>query len=226
MPRIDVSNVQMMGDRSAALKLTAQALKPSLVSSYSQEKVIKDKFGDDSEIGGGACLALSMHWIRAHQSSKNAPRFGETGLMSSDQVLVVARNVQLAYQRAKGRGAGKAEQTAQSEGIKQACKIFGASIIGSLDTHEFDETFEKKVSRNQQYHIIALTGFGIGHAIACYASSGKLFGRGRHFYLFDPNIGELKVPLEDAGYLIDVIRKRYLLLKHNYTGCLVAQIKP
>lgn len=225
MPRIDVSNVQNMGDRNAALSLTAQALKPFLISAYSQGKVIKDKFGDNSEVGGGACLALSMHWIRAHQSNKNAPRFGETGLMSSDQVLVVARNVQLAYQRSKARGAGKAEQVAQSEGIKQACKLFGASMIGALEAHDFDEKFEQKITQIQRYHIIALAGFGTGHAIACYASSGKLFGRGRHFYLFDPNIGELKVPLEETSYLIDVVRKRYKLLANNFTSCFLAEIK-
>lgn len=38
-----------------------------------------------------------------------------------------------------------------------------------------------------------------GHCCASYASSGKLFGYGRHLYFFDCNFGEYKVELGDAN---------------------------
>lgn len=227
MPNPDISNIHNMGDKKKALGLTAEALKPYLVAGYSQGTAITDALGADSDVKGGVCLALSLHWMRLHQNSRNSPRFGETGLLNSEQVLVAARNIQLAYQRAKGRAGGGGESASQAAGIAFACKLFGMSMVGPLASHAMtDNALRTKLRQVHRYHVMAMAGFGIGHAIAAYMSSGKMFGFSRHVYLFDPNIGELKIPEGELAYALEALTGRYKLLGSNFPSCFLAEIKP
>ncbi|HSW06246.1 MAG TPA: YopT-type cysteine protease domain-containing protein [Aquabacterium sp.] len=216
-----------MGDKKKALALTGQALKPYCVANYSQDAAITKALGAGSDVKGGVCLALSMHWMRTHQNSRNTPRFGDVGLLNSQQVLVAARNIQLAYQGSKGRAGGQGEEASQQAGIAFACKLFGMSMVGALAKHAMsDDGLRSKLRQVHRYHVIAMTGFGIGHAIAAYMSSGKIFGLSRHVYIFDPNIGELKIPESELAYVLQALTGRYKLLGSNFTGCYLAEIKP
>ena len=226
MPRPDLSDINYFGNLQTNLDITRAALRPFVVERYRQADAIENAFGGDSDIRGGACLALSMHWIRQHQSNRNAPRLGEAGLLNSLEVMVAARNIQQAYERAKRRDGGQ-DQAANAAGIAFACKLFQMSLVGGLTHHHFDDAaFLGRLRQVHRYHIIAMAGFGIGHAICTYASSGKVFGRGRHVYLFDPNIGELKIPERDIGYAIEALTAFYRLLRQNYVHCYVGEIKP
>lgn len=92
----EFNNLEWMGDSKKALGITGAALKPYLVAAYSQGDAITNAFGPNSDVKGGVCVALSMHRIRQHQSSRNTPRLGENGLLNSQEVINEARAVRLA----------------------------------------------------------------------------------------------------------------------------------
>jgi hypothetical protein len=72
-----------------------------------------------------------------------------------------------------------------------------SSISQSADLFAVEfEDFANFVNVNHRYHIINFNGSN-PHTICCYMSSGKIFGYGKHLYVFEPNRGEFKVPASD-----------------------------
>ena len=60
------------------------------------------------------------------------------------------------------------------------------------------------LTATHRYHLINFKGLH-AHTICCYMSGGKIFGSGSHLYVFDPNIGEFKVPLSEVGYFLSLL---------------------
>ncbi|MBX9752054.1 MAG: hypothetical protein K5Q68_20875 [Roseococcus sp.] len=222
----EFNNLEWMGDSKKALGITGAALLPYLVAAYRQGDAISNALGPNSDVKGGVCVALSMHWIRQHQSNRNTPRLGENGLFNSQQVINEARAVQLAYTQAK-KAAGENEAVAQTAGFIEAAKRYRMALIGDVAKHTFSEaTLLTQIKRVHSYHVVALAGLGVGHATATYMSSGKILGFGRHLYLFDPNIGELKIPESEVAYAIAALTTRYQLLDKKYKFLFRGEIKP
>jgi hypothetical protein len=228
MPKLEseFDGLAFMADSKKALGITGAALKPYLVATYSQTDAIARALGPNSDVKGGVCVALSMHWIRQHQSNRNVARFGETGLLNTATVINEARAIQLAYQQGKAAG-GTQEQEAQRAGFNAAAGRYNMSLIGGVARHGFEEAaLLTALKRSHSYNVLALAGFGVGHATATYMSSGKIFGYGKHLYLFDPNIGELKIPESEISYAIRAFTARYQLLDKKFNIFYRAEIKP
>jgi hypothetical protein len=225
MAQPDLSNVANMGDKAKAKKLTGEALKPFLVEGFSQDSKIREALGANSDVRGGVCLALSLNWIRLHQSAKHSPRLGVDGLLTTQTVINKARMVQLNYEKAQA-GAGKDEAAKILAGVKHACNMTHMTLVNGLTKYTFpSDALVASVAQVHRYNLIALAGFGAGHATASYYSSGKILGYGRHLYFFDPNIGEFKIPEADIVYVFDALSKRYALLGTNFNNCYAGEVK-
>jgi hypothetical protein len=223
----EFDNLAFMADGAKAVGITGAALKPYLVAAYSQGSALTQALGAGSDVAGGVCVALSMFWIRTHQSNRNAPRFGTTGLFNTQQVINEARQVQLTYQQNKASG-GASEAEAQRAGLSAAAQRYSMSLQGGVHKHDFtnDAGLLTALKQSHNYNVLALSGFGVGHAMATYLSSGKLFGYGKHLYLFDPNIGELKIPEAEINYAMAALTTRYKLLDKRFMYFFRAAIVP
>jgi hypothetical protein len=225
MPRIDLDNLDLRMSKKAAQALTRTVLTPYLVAQYSQDDVNGHNFPKWAKIGG-ICLGLSLYWIRLHQSNRNTPRLGEQGLLHSNQVVVEARRIQLVYQDSL-KVAGATDRPAQQAAIGAACASVKATAVGALTRYGLgDAGLMTALRQVHRYHVLSLTGFGDGHAIAAYMSSGKIFGLARHVYLFDPNIGEFKIPEGDLDYALEALAARYKSINLPYNACYLSEVKP
>lgn len=118
---------------------------------------------------------------------------------------------------------------ARTAGFTEAATRYRMALIGAVAKHIFaDANLLTEIKRVHSYHVVALAGLGVGHATATSTSmsSGKIFGFGRHLYLFDPNIGELKIPESEIAYAIAALTTRYQLIDKKYKFLFRGEIKP
>lgn len=94
-------------------------------------------------------------------------------------------------------GASLTQRIAKYPGKISSRGLSESSISESATSYAFEfEDFANFVNVNHRYHIINFNGSN-PHTICCYMSSGKMFGYGKHLYVFEPNRGEFKVPASD-----------------------------
>jgi hypothetical protein len=167
----------------------------------------------------GICSGLSMIWaarrIMFHDedaAQRQAALVDGAGFRwggRSQDIHVVSQ--------ARGGGAGDFDQqirTNYGDALRTyALRIRAGSLVqGTGTAAEMAADLADSVKEAGTYHLWLLvlnapTGI-VGHMCASYASKGTL-GMNRHFYFFDPNMGEYRVGTGDTARLLEGVFDAY-----------------
>jgi len=150
----------------------------------------------------GACQCLAIKWLKLKMKEQAA---GKTG---KDKVDPRTRLDQL-------RDPPRLDKVLQKMTAATAVQVFTRSFEEAM--RQFHVTPKpwwdvalplSKLCKNvmSQPHAYFVAGIkcpklGGNHAIAIYTSDGGFLGTGKHAHVFDPNIGEIKLPLSDFSTL-------------------------
>lgn len=161
----------------------------------------------------GICTGLSMLWVRnfithhkwtpaqRKEGLKTAAayrRAGETQDIHNRDIRTV-ESLETWVQRGYGAALSR-----------NGLRAVGTSLIykESPDSELLAKAMEAAAKTKYSYRIYFLqmqpitSRVPIGHVVASYASSGKLFGFGRHLYFFDCQIGEFKAEIGDTKKML------------------------
>lgn len=150
----------------------------------------------------GACQCLAIKWLKLKMNEQSSGKTGQKKI-GSDTRLDKLRDPDRLDKVLKKMTAASGKQTfiyAFEEAMNQFHVTAKPHWNGTVPL--------TKLSKDVMSHPHAYFVVGINcpkmdgnHAIAVYTSDGGLFGTGKHAYVFDPNIGEIKFPLSDFGTL-------------------------
>ena len=160
---------------------------------------------------GGICTGLSMIWAaRRMMFHDETPAERQAALVSGAGFRWGGQSQDIhTVSRASG-GSGSFEEQIQNnygEALRvYALRIRGGSLVqGTGTSAEMASAVVADVKAAGGYYLWLLvldTPTGVaGHMCASYASKGTL-GLNRHFYFFDPNMGEYRVGTGEAATLL------------------------
>jgi hypothetical protein len=145
----------------------------------------------------GVCQALAQYWVRLKlreltaAGGRTSPR-DRVAAVAADDVLVGAIEL---FNSFAGNHHLRVQAGARKYGL--VCHK-GQSLCAYNKGHGNKALIDTVTGAKNACHLIHFSftrqGGTVSHVIACYCSSGKVLGVGRHVYLFDPNHGEYKVP--------------------------------
>ncbi|GGF71962.1 hypothetical protein GCM10007301_34640 [Azorhizobium oxalatiphilum] len=207
-----------------------------------------DHLGEaEPEVQRGVCMATCVYWISHHMhyrsffGGKKSTDVRIAFLKDKNRLLTIQR-VQGGYKDAiKDHFTGSSDDDGYRTALSTFLKPYGLKVkatTGSvylsptvkyaLTTREnyvqstegrFEDLVERLNTMTHAYHILNFDGVP-GHTTCCYKSGGTR-GKNTHLYIFDPNIGEMKVPADKIGEVLASTVYQYFS-KEAYFSSLVA----
>jgi len=167
---------------------------------------------------GGICSGLSMIWAaRRMMFHDETPDQRQSALVAGSGFRWGGQSQDIhVASRGAGGGGTFEEQIANNYGEAlrvYALRIRGGSLVqGTGTSSEMADAVVSDVKAAGGYYLWLLvldTPTGVaGHMCASYASKGTL-GMNRHFYFFDPNMGEYRVGTGEAAALLTGVFDAY-----------------
>ena len=165
----------------------------------------------------GICTGLSMIWLARRMMYHNeTPEQRMKGLHSAGGYRWGGKTQDIHLVAGTG-GSNIIEQvkTMYDEALRvYVLRIVTSSITfaGYTSSDALGKTLAKVVTRSGEY---CLYNFGLrtttgdpGHMVASYSSHGTL-GANRHFYLFDPNMGEYRISVSQVPKFLEAFVDAY-----------------
>jgi hypothetical protein len=171
-----------------------------------QLQTIKEyNFAQKSEdVKEGFCFAAALYWLsRKKRNSKESSEKRVTEVSAATQVIM-----DLQAKDHEKRLQGRTTEQVINEVFAEVFGVWsGEELVGrtgtTVATIVVPALKTKKVPMLLQFKFTDRNNHAAGHSVALYHSSGNMFGKDRHLYLFDANCGEYVVPEEDAQTFID-----------------------
>ncbi len=187
-----------------------QAARDMMVSNpASMTEVAKTLYGKNVDLlknahnnREGACQCLAIKWLKLKMKEQAA------GMTGKNKVDPRTRLDQL-------RDPPRLDKVLQKMSASTAVQVFTRSFEEAMNQFHvtpkpyWDAAIPmtrlcKTVMAQPHAYFVAgikCPNLGGNHAIAIYTSDGGLLGTGKHAHVFDPNIGEIKLPLKEFGTL-------------------------
>jgi hypothetical protein len=220
--RPDLSNIAFVHE-DIKLARTKQALKSFAPTVLNLKQAAEDA-GVSHMIGQGSCFGVSLEWATARMQNHSANLIGEGGGLLKPNVLRHALETQgeyeTKYHEAKSSGAhpdSDAAGRAAIDGMLSAKGMRFSRWDGGID----GEAIGRKISMPGA-HLINLTGFNDGHAIAAFTPPTR--SKDPRTIVFDPNGGEFRMHPSEADYFFTALQARYECSGRRYGGAEVLSI--
>lgn len=150
----------------------------------------------------GACQCLAIKWLKLKMKEQSSGKTGKHKI-SSDTRLDKLRDPDRLDKVLRKMSEASSKQTfiyAFEEAMNQFHVTPKPHWNGTVPLAKLCKDV---MSQPHSYFVVGINCPKLdgNHAVAVYTSDGGVFGSGKHAYVFDPNIGEIKFPLSDFGTL-------------------------
>ncbi|MFJ2991191.1 YopT-type cysteine protease domain-containing protein [Pandoraea sp. NPDC087047] len=210
--RPDLSNILRI-DRALAQQRTRDALLPFLGNRYNMNQVA-DAIGQ--QIGDGVCYGLSMEWLAHRRSGGAGQQPDSLAALRSPAALTRAQAVQnryVGYQQsiqAVSHDPSVRTDMAMMEMFRQH------RVQAGREAGPFSGASVGTLTRKPGDYVIALAGYGTGHAITLHRPTRH--EPDQRLTVFDSNMGEFKVSRRNEKYFFDAMRARYDVIGSRFTS--------
>jgi len=154
----------------------------------------------------GICTGLSMIWAARRMMFHSESAEQRSKAIFTNAAFIWGGKTQDIH--AAAGEAGGDTYDAMNQMFGEALKAYALRIVGSNCKSEFSSDFRTLANTATDVAdpagTYALWNVGLstrtgdaGHMVASYSSHGSLLG-GKHFYVFDPNMGEFRISAKDS----------------------------
>lgn len=179
------------------------------VRQFSQRVEARSRIGYGSieppqEYGGGICRGLVTEWLKCKKEGRAFAPDNSEALLEKHKTIATGFMEQTRY---KDVGDSMTSQSLKKAGLdKNTADSLENTVLGFAENSY--GIADKVLNSDSRYFILSL----LGHSLGVHRE-WVLFGRSSTVYIYDPNIGELKVT-GSAGIkkALEAIRK------HTYPG--------
>lgn len=177
----------------------------------------------------GICTGLSMIWAARRMTFHSESAKERSKAIYTNAAFIWGGKTQDIHAGASAT-TGEA-YTAMNELYGDALKAYALRVSGTNCKGEFSSDFRKLSNVATDVAdtpgTYALWSIGLstatgdaGHMVASYSSHGSMIG-GKHFYLFDPNMGEFRIDAKDSFdltyRLFEAYASEFLGVRYIYT---------